>query len=424
MRTLYNEMKQAVDAVLQNPANPYNFGLRFNKWNEWKSKPDGKFEFDKDEYQKVVQAFNQWVRSRRNDLEHALERQNAYAQSASARGELAIQFEVAASSPLVIGIGGAHPSEVRLTFHWTLGVPSIPASSIKGLCRFGFEVEEINQFESLETLKEQSRSPVSIWTGEPFRGGNGQSRPSEPLINGDTTNPDWPPTVEHFGSQDAMGAVRFLDTLPMLEGLALQLDIMNPHYPDYYGQKKNQAGLTIGPTECQNPNPILFWTVAPRTQFRLTVLAQERHQSQLERVAACLKSSLGRYGIGAKTAAGYGRLQVIEGSERRWGGAYDRERAEREQAAAREAELAEQEARAKRLLQDLETDRRAIQRFRGPQDKSALEAILKKYDAKSLDPEERRLVFEQLLDALSKDFRKGKLGDALRKWGSPADQHG
>lgn len=421
MRALYIELNQAVTTTLQNPANSYNFGLRFNKWAPFK--PDGQdLKFDKGEYQKAVEAFNEWVGRQRAVLDHALERLDVYAKTAGRRKEIAVQCEATVGTPLVIGIGGAHPSEVGLTFHWTLGVPYLPASSLKGLARFGFEVEEINQFESLETLKKQSCSPVSIWTGKPFRGENGQPRPAEPLIIDDTTNPDWPPTVEHFGSQDAMGAVRFLDALPLPESLALQLDIMNPHYPDYYEQKSSPDGRPHGPTECQNPIPILFWTVKPGTRFRLTLIAHERHRSQLERALVCLKTAIEIYGLGAKTAVGYGRLQVVEGSERRWGGAYDRERAEREQAAARAAELAEKEARAKRLEQDLESDRRTIKTFKGPQDKSALEAILKKYDAKGLSPEERRLVFERLLDALSKSFHKGKLGDALRKWGSP-DQH-
>lgn len=147
-----------------------------------------------------------------------------------------------------------------MAFHWTLGVPYLPASSLKGLCRFGFEVEEIDQFESMEDLQTQTRSLRSVWTDKPLLDDNRRPR-QEQLVRGDQadlqTNPDWPPTVEHFGSQDAMGSVRFLDALPMPDGLALQLDVMNPHYPDYYGQKNDRDGRPIGPTECQNPIPNL-----------------------------------------------------------------------------------------------------------------------------------------------------------------------
>jgi len=403
MRALCDTMNRAVDRVLQDPANPYNFGLRFNKWAPFARDGEGV-------KPEAVRAFNQWAGRQRDPLMRALERQTAYARSAASRKELAIQVEASVVTPLVLGIGGAHPSEVGLTLHWTLGVPYLPAPSLKGLCRFGFEVEEINQFQSETELREQERSLMSVWTGKPMLDDRKEPR-QERLVSDNLTNPDWPPTVEHFGSQEAMGTVRFLDGLPLPDGLALQLDIMNPHYPEYY---RNHGAS--GPTECQNPTPILFWTVSPRSRFRLTLLVQERHRSQLERAAACLKTGLQSYGIGAKTAVGYGRLQCVEGSEARYGDPYDRDRAERERVAQLEAEQKAREARALGLQRELESDTSIIQKFKGAQDKSTLEAILQKYEARDLSPAERRQVREKLESALSKDLRKGKLGEVLTRW--------
>jgi len=414
MRALYREMNEAVEAVLQTPAAPYNFGLRFNKWAAFAV--DGQdLKFGKAEYQAMTKAFQHWVGHQRPVLERALERQAAYAKAAARRKDLAIQFEADVTSPLVIGIGGAHPSEVGLTFHWTLGVPYLPATSIKGLCRFAFEVEEINRFSSEDELRAQRQILRSLWTGKAICD-EGKRPRQEPLLSSDHTNPHWPATVEHFGSQDAMGTVRFLDALPLPDGLALQLDIMNPHYPDYYAQKNGPNGSPIGPTECQNPVPILFWTVAPGTRFRFTLMAHEQHQAQLERAGACLKAGLETYGIGAKTAVGYGRLRAMDISEKKWGGLYDRQREEQEEAEKARAEQTARDKRTRELQQRLDSDCRRVRMFKGAQDKSALEAIVKRYDTWVLTPEEREHVAQQLEQALPKELRKGKLGEVLQQW--------
>jgi CRISPR/Cas system CMR subunit Cmr6 (Cas7 group RAMP superfamily) len=220
MRALYREMNEAVAAVLQTQAEPYNFGLRFNKWAAFAV--DGKdLKFDKAEYQAMTKAFQHWVGHQRPVLERALERQAAYAEAAARRKELVIQFEADVTSPLVIGIGGAHPSEVGLTFHWTLGVPYLPATSIKGLCRFALEVEEINRCSSEDELRAQRLPLSSLWTGKAILDEDGKPR-QEPLVSGERTNHNWPPTVEHFGSQNAMGTVRFLDAASGWSGFATQ----------------------------------------------------------------------------------------------------------------------------------------------------------------------------------------------------------
>lgn len=409
MRALYRELEHAVSAALSDATGPYNFGLRFNKWVSFRQEgPDGTF--DKNQYQSIVDDFGRWANRQKAGLRQALDRLEAYAKTAGQRKELAIQFQAVVTSPLVIGIGGAHPSEVGLTFHWTLGVPYIPATSIKGLCRFAFEVEEINRFSSEDELRDQREILRSLWTGKEIL--DEEKRPrQEPLLNGEQTNPHWPATVARFGSQDAMGAVRFLDALPLPDGLALQLDIMNPHYPEYYTQEGGP-----GPTECQNPVPILFWAVAPGSRFSFALVARENHRDQIEGACACLQMGLEAYGIGAKTAVGYGRLRHVEASEKKWGGPYDRQRAEQEEAERIRVEQAARDKRGQELQRRVESDCQRVRTFKGAQDKSGLEAILKSYDSWHLMPVERELVAQQLEQALPKDLRKGKLWDVLRQW--------
>ena len=59
MRALYIELNQAVTTTLQNPANSYNFGLRFNKWAPFK--PDGQdLKFDKGAFRKQGLYGRKW----------------------------------------------------------------------------------------------------------------------------------------------------------------------------------------------------------------------------------------------------------------------------------------------------------------------------------------------------------------------------
>jgi CRISPR type III-B/RAMP module RAMP protein Cmr6 len=123
------------------------------------------------------------------------------------------------------------------------------------------------------------------------------------------------------------GMVAFYDAPPDpgQEGL-LQVDILNPHYPEYY----KSAGESP-PSDDQNPNPVYFLAVRPGARFtfpfrlcswpaasggdpaeverrdRLHGLSREEAR---ERISSWLLKGLEEYGAGGKTAAGYGYFTV------------------------------------------------------------------------------------------------------------------
>ena len=97
-----------------------------------------------------------------------------------------------------------------------------------------------------------------------------------------------------FGSQEQRGEVQFLDAYP--EEVHFATDIMNPHYPEYYGGSKP-------PTDHQNPRPIPFLTVE-QTTFRFAFLSKD--QSPLDELKKRFQEVLELKGVGAKTAVGYG----------------------------------------------------------------------------------------------------------------------
>ena len=96
---------------------------------------------------------------------------------------------------LVIGLGGVHPHETSMTFHHIYGIPYIPGSAVKGVTRHWVIFSEFDGSEE-KALKDEDFKKI-------------------------------------FGTQEEEGKVIFLDALPVGK-INLKIDIMNPHYPDYY----------------------------------------------------------------------------------------------------------------------------------------------------------------------------------------------
>jgi len=170
---------------------------------------------------------------------------------------------------MVVGLGGETVLETDLTLHHLYGIPFIPGSALKGLTR-SYVTTEVkgNQSDKIEKDNE---------------------------------------TVKRiFGSQEHAGTVIFFDAMPVNGETKIELDIMNPHYPDYYG--KGQP-----PTNDQNPSPITFLTVANTTfMFALAPRNPKKDQGDVEQVKTWLQEALAKYGIGGKTSAGYGYFKDVQ----------------------------------------------------------------------------------------------------------------
>ncbi|HRV29817.1 MAG TPA: type III-B CRISPR module RAMP protein Cmr6, partial [Spirochaetia bacterium] len=109
----------------------------------------------------------------------------------------------------------------------------------------------------------------------------------------------------YFGGQSNEGSVVFLDAYPQ-NIPNLHIDIMNPHYGEYYQDAKP-------PADYLEPTPIKFLTVAPNTIFIFRVIIN-KHKKNYENIKQIIKTileqALTKEGIGAKTALGYGIFTV------------------------------------------------------------------------------------------------------------------
>lgn len=224
---------------------------------------------------------------------------------------------------LVIGLGASHPQKTSMTLHHIYGIPYIPGSAVKGVTRHWFilkefdflGIEDLSQINCLEKIletadvenrdekKRDDKLPKDEFNKKFSVKKNGKViQPNDTLYEFLKTKQNTIKEFQNiFGTQNKKGKVIFFDAFPSDE-ISLTIDIMNPHYPDYYGDDKP-------PADWQNPVPIKFLTVE-NTKFHFWLAS--RDADLLEKAEKLLKSALKEYGIGAKTSLGYGLFEEIE----------------------------------------------------------------------------------------------------------------
>jgi CRISPR-associated protein Cmr6 len=242
-------------------AHPAYFLTRLVRWHEgWK--PDAPKGSDARARGAKTVAFEAVCAAangkRTNSLARAaLERRRAWLRPLEAAG-LARRVRVRALTPLVAHLVSPGPLDLGLALHWTYGFPVLPASGLKGLSRalrqdLGRDVEAI------------------------------------------------------YGAQDSAAPVAVLDGLPI--AYRVERDVMTPHYPNWYQGKADK------PSDAEDPRPLPFVSVASGAEFEIGLVAARGGGSEaaLDAIVGDLLTALRERGLGAKTAAGYGVLEVVDG---------------------------------------------------------------------------------------------------------------
>ncbi len=242
-------------------------------------------------------------------LDKIIERQNQIADDT---------FELTTQTRLVVGLGSGSVLETSIKLHHIYGVPYIPASAIKGVLRayriwnlakddrYKFLVVEklIEDFEDKKFEKQKDNLINEL---------NKKLKKINEDLSEEKLNELKSKLVEYiksidkeqiekiikiFGNQQQKGKLIFLDAYPTnFEGF--DIDIMNPHFPEYYEGDKP-------PADWQNPNPITFLTIPEGTTFEFFFKNFNVYDRNLE---FDLKEAFEFIGIGGKTALGYGILE-------------------------------------------------------------------------------------------------------------------
>lgn len=264
------------------------------------------------------------------------DRQSAAAAAQAAAGHL-LRLDALSTAPFTTGLGNEHPLENGFAFLDPYGLPYLPGSGVKGVLR-----------QAARELHSGDWGDAKGWTEDAITH----------LFGLESDDGD---------KNHQRGALNFWDVLPQLAGDSLQVEVMTPHQSHYYQQRSDaKSGGSTHPHDSGQPNPIHFLTVPPGSRFAFHVqcdvpflarhakdLAEGGRWQVLLRVA--FEHAFAWLGFGAKTAVGYGAMEVDAERERKAAQERDdqqRQRAEQAKKAQREVEKT-QMSPADRAMADL-----------------------------------------------------------------------
>lgn len=274
-------------------------------------------------------------------------------------------------SRMVVGLGAESVLETSIALHRTYGVPVIPGSALKGLASAAAH----------RLLADEA------WRKATKRGVDG----SEPTEAGESH-------LAMFGDTTTAGYVTFHDALWDPEGattLPLDLDVMTVHHRDYYGGKNEP------PADWDSPVPVSF--VTARGKYLVAVSGPTAWR---DKAMSMLKIALAEEGIGAKTAAGYGRMSLDYESQE--------EHEAREAVARQEREAREALARREREEREIQRQAALERRIKGLQKDTAgneVPALLRE-----ATDEERRAVAQRIEQELRTKFKGWLASKADKAW--------
>ncbi len=323
-----------------------NFNLRFNRYVYWTDK-DKAVKIDA---KKANNFKSKSLKKRKTDLSAI-----AFYYSRMFSDSIRI-FDAETQWRLIVGLGSSHPAETSMTLDHIYGIPYIPGSAIKGVLNHYwikekmyetanklFGSEELMEIENAlqknrENLLKENKKPLfygvysfieQLSVKMSFVSKNGkvietlQNRDEirksfsekcrlkeqmmpllEKLLDSEDFQKDVKIYQELFGTQERIGKIIFFDAFPVNDKFSFVDDVMTPHFGDYYGK-------TAPPADYLNPNPIKFLTV--KGTFRFIFIHRPLNgnikSDLLKEVSDSFTKALEIYGIGAKTAVGYGRFE-------------------------------------------------------------------------------------------------------------------
>jgi CRISPR-associated protein Cmr6 len=266
-----------------------NFGLWYNKHI---SIDERSFKLP----QNAVSIFkNNYARSKNSDTHKTLLEAKHMSQyrfiKSMAQTHESVVFQATLKSSLLTGSGESHPNEISMKFEHNLGLPFIPASSIKGALRYACLLNAVLDSEGFLRSEFENDDQATL----------------EKVYDRDDLG-----LKAVFGSQNTSDSSRgqaiILDAYPITPP-ELAEDILNPHYGKYYGGNHP-------PSDNDQPIPVKFLTVAKGTVFMFRALIPKKHDID-SRFQAILdkgfRRALEERGIGAKTAVGHGLFSVESG---------------------------------------------------------------------------------------------------------------
>ena len=179
---------------------------------------------------------------------------------------------------MVVGMGERGVLETGLRLERTWGVPLLPGPSLKGVA---------------------AAAAHKLVEDDSWRKAHGQT-------------PSGESAAYLFGTLEQAGRVTFHDAWWLPEGrevhaLPVHQDVMTPHQKNYYQERGAASALPDGTAD---PVPVSFLSASGR--YVVVLSGAPEDEPWLDAAMELLTLGLSHLGIGAKTNAGYGKLQPDE----------------------------------------------------------------------------------------------------------------
>jgi CRISPR type III-B/RAMP module RAMP protein Cmr6 len=206
-------------------------------------------------------------------------------------------FEATLAGRLLVNLAGGVVENAGICLDRCFGLPFLPGSAVKGIAR-AQALWEIRQAPAADKERLLRAAMLLLGfggrdiTGD-FAWAAGEGRIAQEV-------------AESICGTEFKGTASFLPAYPTTAP-KLVVDMVNPHYPDYYRGGRQRA------TDDENPVPNYFPAVEAGSAFGFAVLLNRLPEmggldakTLLEQCKAWLERAITSKGAGAKTAAGYG----------------------------------------------------------------------------------------------------------------------
>lgn len=250
-----------------------------------------------------------------------------------------VSFPARTVAPLVTGMGLEHPTENGFAFFDPHGVPYLAGSSVKGVLRraaeelcllekdedwtldqlwwlFGFEASSAYLADESEEWSKAFEDHVGKVPAETLAMLLQAADAEDDLVVQAKTDPAGAlcrlaKSKRLAQGLNLRGALDVHDAFIVPPaGSGLRVDVMTPHYADYYQGKTS-------PSDNGQPNPIKFLCCPPGCEVWLHVslstavgaLPDTVRDGWQKRVRAVIDHAVRFIGFGSKTAVGYGRMR-------------------------------------------------------------------------------------------------------------------
>ncbi len=248
----------------------HRFMLYFQAWQENWSRVQN---ITPDELKKVISLSD----NAKKLLSELSKRQSTIAEGL---GLYLLKCPAKSIAPFTTGTGIEHPLENGFAFLNPYGLPYLPGSSVKGVIR-----------RAAELLCDGTFGETHGW----------DQKAIDALFGYESKSGETDESLNR-------GALIFWDVFPQLAGDSMSIDIMTPHHSEYYQSAKT-------PHDSESPNPILFLTIPPKSEFNFYVQCQSAllplplHNQWKSLLESAFHHAFEWLGFGAKTAVGYGQMQ-------------------------------------------------------------------------------------------------------------------